>query len=347
MAADRVTLYNLLFFFQVPCTPAFDVAVKDTAGAGPTTLRAPSAHTTVNADLLDVLKNFQMSSTPGAGQKTPVTETAPTSPPPTNDRISIMHFPAAPALGSINGATPNLMVPGVIHQGPFGSNIRIPDHGYNPQMAEPSSSLMQSRGSVGNSLPVPVPPPITQTGPSSASVPAPDQQSSSVAISLASPSSPDPAIVKIEPVGLPHNQELIKLLTDLRMAPVSRQELPAAQGQNQMLANGPTTTRPVETQPLLSPGASSSKVPQSILGPNQTPLDYLLSSSFPVHQLNSIPSYSPSPSTNTNTWPTVHRQTPSTAKPRPNLEFVKYLLTLPRYQQALNDLIKAQSSIQT
>ncbi|KAL4119858.1 hypothetical protein QTP88_012621 [Uroleucon formosanum] len=325
-------------------TLALDVAVKDTAGAGSTTLRVPSAHTTINADLLDVLKNFQMSSPPDAGQKMPVTETAPTSPPPANDRISIMHFPAAPALGSINGATPNLMVPGVIHQGPFGPNIRIPDHGYNPQMAEPSPSLMQSRGSVGNSLPVPVPPPIAQTGPSSASVTAPDQQSSSVAIS--SPSSPDPAIVKIEPVGLSHNQELIKLLTDLRMAPVSRQEPPAAQGQNQMLANGPTT-RPVEIQPVLSPGASSSKVPQSILGPNQTPLDYLLSSSSPVHQLNSIPGYSPSPNTNTNTWPTVHRQPPSTAKPRPNLEFVKYLLTLPRYQQALNDLIKAQSSIQT
>jgi len=323
--------------------------MKDTAG--PTTLRVPSAHTTLNADMLDVLKNFQSSST-DAGQKNSVAETAPTSPPPANERISIMHFPAAPALGSINGATPNLMVPGVIHQRPFSPNIRIPDHGYNPQMAEPSPSLMQSRGPDGNPLPVPVSPPIAETGPSSASVPAPDQQSSSVAISPASPRSPDPAVVKIEPISLPHNnnfnQELIKLLTDLRMPPVSLQETPAAQGQNQMLANS-STTRPVENQPLLlSPGSSSSnKIPQSILGPNQTPLDYLLSSSTPVHQLKSIAGYSPSPSTNTNTSPTVHGQPSSTTKPRPNLEFVKYLLTLPRYQQALMDLIKAQSSIQT
>ncbi|XP_060866664.1 uncharacterized protein LOC132942365 [Metopolophium dirhodum] len=326
---------------KVHCTPT--CGVPATYAVGPTTpfstnLPVPSARSTLNTELLDVLKNFH-SSLPGVGQKTPVAETGATSSPLASDQISVMHFPAA--LGSTDGATPNLMVPGVIHKRPFGPDMRIPELGYNLQKAEPS---MQSQGPAGNHLPVSVPPPIAETGPPSApAAPATDQlQSSSVAIPQSSSSSrsPDPALVKIEPVSHNNfNQELIKLLTDLRISPVSLQEPLAAQGQNQMLANGHPTTRPAQTLPILSPGASSSKVAQPFLGPNQTPLDYLLSSS---HQLNSIPSKS---STDTNTWPTA--KPPPTAKPRLNYEFIKYLLTLPMYQQALYDLIKAQSSVPT
>lgn len=115
------------------------------------------------------------------------------------------------------------------------------------------------------------------------------------------------------------NQELIKLLTDLRMSSASLQEPAAASGQNQILTPGSPNS------------AQQSKVSRPILAPNQTPLDYLLSSSSPIHQINSINRQPP----------------PPTDRPRPNLEFVKYLLTLPRYQQALNELIAAQSSIQT
>jgi len=250
-----------------------------------------------------------------------------------------MHFPAA--LGSTDGSTSNLMVPGVIHKQPLGPNMRMPDNGYNLQKAEPS---MQSQGPAGNPLPVSVLPPIAETGPPSAPAPAPDQlQPSSVAIPQSSSSSsrsPDPVLEKIEPVSHNnYNQELIKLLTDLRINPVSLQEPPAAHGQNQMLANGHPTTHPAQTLPILPPGTSSSKVAQPFLGPNQTPLDYLLSSS---HQLNSTPGFT-KPSTATNTWQTA--KPPPTTKPRLNYEFIKYLLTLPMYQQALYDLIKAQSSV--
>jgi len=272
-------------------------------------------------------------------QKTPAAETGTTSSPLASDRISIIHFPAA--LGSTDNATPNLMVPGVIHKRPFGPDIQMPDLGNNLQKTEPS---MQSQGPAGNPLPVSVPPPIAETGPPSAPAPAADQlQSSSVGIpQSSSPRSPDPAQVKIEPVSHNNfNQELIKLLTDLRISPVSLQEPPAAQGQNQMLANGHPTTGPAKTLPILYASESSSKVAQPFLGPNQTPLDYLLSSS---HQLNSTPGYS-KPSTDTNTWPTA-KPLPTT-KPRLNYDFIKYLLTLPMYQQALYDLIKAQSSVPT
>jgi len=320
-----VIVTNRFLFLQVHCTPALD-AVTETP-----------KHTTLRDELLDVLKDFH-SSLPSEGPKTPSTETAPNLPPLANDRISIMHFPAAPALGSVNGSTHNLMVPGVIHQGPLGLNIQIP---------ESSSSLTQAPGPAGNPIPFSVPPPpIAETGPSSAPA-APDQQSSPIAIPPASSRSPDPALLKIEPIGLQHNakQELIRLLSDLRMTPAaSPDQPPVAPSQNQMLANGPATRPAVDALP--SSSLQPPKVAPPVLGPNQTPLDYLLSSSFPMHHLKSIPGYS-SPSTNANTLPTVDRQQPTSAKPRPNLEFVKYLLTLPRYQQALNDLVKAQSSIQT
>lgn len=248
-----------------------------------------------------------------------------------------MHFPAAPTLGSNNGATPHAMVPGVIHERiPFGPDMQTPDHG-NKQMAEP---LLQSRESAGTPLPVSVTPPTAETGPSSA--PAPGQQSSPIPISPTSSRSSDPALTKLDPITLPHNfsQELTQLLTDLRMTPSSLQAQAAAVGQNQMIPDGPTT-HPAETAPLLSPGTPASpqpsKVTRPILGPNQTPLDYLLSPSFPMHKLHPLPDYS-TPLTNGNGQP-------PNGKPRPNLEFVKYLLTLPRYQDALNELIKAQSSI--
>jgi len=329
------------FVFQVHCTPTCDVPATDAAGLTTpfsTNLPVPSARTTLNAELLDVLKNFH-SSLPGAGQKTSTAETGTTSSPLASDQISVIHFPAT--VGSTDGATPNLMVPGVIHKRPFGPNMRMPDLGYNLQKAEPS---MQSQGPAGNPLPVSVPPPIAETGHPSAPAPATDQlQSSSVAIPQSSSSSsrsPDPALVKIEPASHNNfNQELIKLLTDLRISPVSLQEPPATQGQNQMLANGHPTTHPAQTLPILSPGPSSPKVAQPFLGPNQTPLDYLLSSS---HQFTSIPS---KPNNDTNTWPTA--KPPPTVKPRLNYEFIKYLLTLPMYQQSLYDLIKAQSSVPT
>ncbi|CAI6349445.1 unnamed protein product [Macrosiphum euphorbiae] len=317
---------------KVHCTPTCGVPATDEAG--PTTpfstnLAVPSARSTLNAELLDVLKNFHSSF---AGQKTP--ETGATSSPLASDQISVMHFP-----GSTDGSTSNLMVPGVIHKRPLGPDMRMPDNGYNLQKAEPP---MPSQGPAGNPLPVSVPPPIVETGPSSAPAPAPHHlQPSSFAIPQSSSSrSPDPASVKIEPVSHNnYNQELIKLLTDLRINPVSLQEPPAAHGQNQMLANGHPTTHPAQTLPILPPDTSSSKVTHPFLGPNQTPLDYLLSSS---HQLNSTPGYT-KPSTDTNTWQTA--KPPPTTKPRLNYEFIKYLLTLPMYQQALYDLIKAQSSV--
>jgi len=222
--------------------------------------------------------------------------------------------------------------------------MRIPNRGYNLQTAGPSPPLMQSRGLAENPVSVPQPPPNAETGYPSAPAPAPDQlQSSSVAIPLAPSRYPNPAQVKTESTGHNNfNQELMKLLADMRMTPVSPHPPSAAQGQNQMLANGPTNTLPAQTLPILSPGASSSlqppQVTQPILGPNQTPLDYLLSSSTPTHQLNSIAGYS-RPGANTNTSPK--------AKSRVNFEFIKYLLKLPMYHQALCDLIKAQSSIQT
>ncbi|XP_003243272.1 endochitinase A1 [Acyrthosiphon pisum] len=309
---------------KVHCTPTCGVPGTDTVGSTTpfsTNLPVPSARSTLNAEMLDVLKNFH-SSLPG--QKTPAAETGATSSPLASDQISIMHFPAA--TGSADGATPNLMVPGVVHKRPFGPDMRMPDIGYNLQKAEPS---MQSQGPVGNPLPVPPPAPA----------PATDRlHSSSVAISQSS-RSPVPAQVKIEPASHNnYNQELIKLLTDMRISPISLQDPPATQGQNQMLANGHPTTHPAQTLPNLSPGASSSKDAQPFLGPNQTPLDYLLSSS---HQLNTTPGYS-KPSTDTNT-----AKPPPTTKPRLNYEFIKYLLTLPMYQQALYDLIKSQSSVPT
>jgi len=180
------------------------------------------------------------------------------------------------------------------------------DRGHN-QIPEPpfSQAPLQSRGP----LPVSVPPTIA------------DAQSSPAHVTPASSRSTYPASLKIEPISMSpnSNQELIKLLTDLRMSSASLQEPAAASGQNQILTPGSPNS------------AQQSKVSRPILAPNQTPLDYLLSSSSPIHQINSINRQPP----------------PPTDRPRPNLEFVKYLLTLPRYQQALNELIAAQSSIQT
>jgi len=225
--------------------------------------------------------------------------------------------------------------------------MHTPDRGNN-HIAEPPSShaLLQSRGPSGNLSPASVPPTIAETGTSSA--PAPDKQLSLDAIPPASSRSTDPALLKTEPASPPHNfnQELTKLMTDLKMTPASLQESVAAAIKNQMLANGPANgpaSHPAETVPIISPGSPPSLQPSKdvlpILSPNETPLDYLLSSRSPIPVLKSKPGYSPL-ITNTN------GRTPI-AKTRVNLEFVKYLLTLPRYQEALNELIKAQSSIQT
>lgn len=256
-----------------------------------------------------------------------------------------MHFPAVSELGPNNGTTPNPMVPAVIHhQRSFGPGVQTPDRGNNHIIAEQPSShaLLQSRAPAGNLFPASVPPTIAETGPSSG--PAPDKQSSPNAIPPASFRSTDPALPRTEPASPPHNfnQELTKLMDDLKMTPASLQESVAAAIKNKMLANGPAS-HPAETAPMISTGSTPSSQPSKdvlpILGPKETPLDYLLSSRSPIPPLKSKPGYSPM-MTNTN------GQSPI-AKTRPNLEFVKYLLTLPRYQDALNELIKAQSSMQT
>ncbi|XP_026813926.1 uncharacterized protein LOC113554329 [Rhopalosiphum maidis] len=301
------------------------IIVSNTVHCTVSTLPATNTHTALHDELLNVLKKFH-SSSPGTDPETPVTGTTPISP--HSGRISIMHFPGATSSFNADQSskssanpigTPNPLVPGVLHQPPFGLDLQVPDRVYN-QMTEPSPSraLLQSRGIGGNPLPVSVPPTIA------------DPKTSPTHMPPASSHSPNPTLQKIEPVNLSpkFNQELTKLLGDLRMTPGTLQEPAATPGQNQMIAPGETTLQ------LHSPGSPISQQPprvqRPILGPNQTPLDYLLSPAFPIHQLNSI-----------------NRQPLPTNKPRPNLDFVKYLLTLPRYQQALNELIASQSSIQT
>ncbi|XP_025209089.1 uncharacterized protein LOC112604328 [Melanaphis sacchari] len=323
-----VLIVTITVLNTVHCTPTWNtVTIAPRPKSSISTLPASSEHVALSEELLDVLKKYHPS-LPGTGSQTPVTGTTSMSPPLVSDRISIMHFPAVP--GSINAdqssqlssnpvATPNPIVPDLLHQRP--TDLQMSERGYN-QMVEPplSHALLQSKGPAGNPLPVSILPTIS------------DSQSSPTLVPPASSHSPDPALLK-EPisVSLPSkfNQELTNLLTDLRMTPVTLQE----PGKNQILAPG-QTTHSTETLQLLSSGSSTSlqpsKIPRPILGLNQTPLDYLLSSSSPMQQFNY-----------------TNRQPSPTVKPRPNLEFVKYLLTLPRYQQALNELIAAQSSIQT
>lgn len=324
---------QLTFFFQVHCTPTTWDAVTATSRpkSSVSTLPAPSTRTALSEELLDALKKFHSSSSsPGTDSPTPAaagTTTPPIPPPSASNQISIMHFPAAPSSlnadqSSRSSDNPGPLIPGQLHQLPF--DLQMSDRGHNQISESPlSHALLQSRGP----LPVSVPPTIADA-----------QSSPAPHVTPASSRSTDPASLKIEPISLSNNnnQELIKLLTDLRMSPASLQEPAAASGQNQILAPGQTTHHShTNNLQLLSPGspnsAQPSKVSRPILAPNQTPLDYLLSSSTPMHQMNSINRQPPSP----------------TDRPRPNLEFVKYLLTLPRYQQALNELIAAQSSIQT
>lgn len=325
----RVVIYNLLFNFQVRCTPTTWDAVTATSRpkSSVSTLPASSTHAALSEELLDALKTFHStSSSPGKDLPTP-TVTPPIPPPTDSNRISIMHFPAAPSSmspdqSSRSSTSPGPLISGQLHQLPF--DLRMSDHGHN-QIPEPplSQAPLQSQGP----LPVSVPPTIEEA------------QSSPAHVTPASSRSTDPASLKVDPISLSpnSNQELIKLLTDLRMSPVSLQEPAAASNQNQILAPGQTTHHSSITNnlQLLSPGSSNSaqpsRVSRPIIAPNQTPLDYLLSSSSPMHQINSINRQPPLP----------------TDRPRPNLEFVKYLLTLPRYQQALNELIAAQSSTQT
>lgn len=324
--------YNLLFNFQVRCTPTTWDAVTATSRpkSSVSTLPVSSTHAALSEELLDALKKFHLSSlSSGKDSPTPAATgtTSPPIPPPTaSSRISIMHFPAAsssinPDQSSRSSTNPTPLIQGQLHQLPF--DLQMSDRGHN-QIPEPPLSQvpLQSRGS----LPVSVPPTIA------------DAQSSAAHVTPASSRSTDPASLKIEPISLSpnSNQELIKLLTDLRMSPASLQEPAVASGQNQILAPGQTTHHSsTNNLQFLFPGspnsAQPSKVSLPILAPNQTPLDYLLSSSSPMHKINSINRQPP----------------PPTDRPRPNLEFVKYLLTLPRYQQALNELIAAQSSTQT
>uniref|UniRef100_A0A2S2PU44 Uncharacterized protein n=1 Tax=Schizaphis graminum TaxID=13262 RepID=A0A2S2PU44_SCHGA len=304
------------------------IIVSNTVHCTSSTLPTTSTHTALHDELLNVLKKFQ-SSLPGTDPETPVTGTTPISP--HSGRISIMHFPGATINADQSSKSlansvgiPNPLVPGVLHQPPFGLDLQVSDRGYN-QMTEPppSQALLQSREPGGNPLPISVPPTIS------------DPKTSPTHMPPASSHSPNPTLQKIEPVNLSpkFNQEMTKLLSDLRMTPGTLQESAATPGQNQMIAPE-QATRSTESLQLHSTGSPTSlqplRVPRPVLGPNQTPLDYLLSPAFPMHQLNSI-----------------DRQPLPTNKPRPNLEFVKYLLTLPRYQQALNELIASQSSIQT
>ncbi|KAE9531502.1 hypothetical protein AGLY_010708 [Aphis glycines] len=317
----------------VRCTPTTWDAVTATSRpkSSVSTLPASSTHAALSEELLDALKKFHSSSSsPGKDSPTPATTgtaTPPIPPPTASNRISIMHFPAAPSSMSADQSSrssttdPGPLIPGQLHQLPF--DLQMSDRGHN-QIPEPplSQAPLQSRAP----LPVSVPSTIA------------DAQSSPAHVTPPSDRSTDPASLKIEPIGLSpnSNQELIKLLTDLRMSPASLQESAAASGQNQILAPGQTAHHSsTNNLQLLSPGSPNSvqpsKVSRPILAPNQTPLDYLLSSSSPMYQINSI----------------NRRPPPPTDRPRPNLEFVKYLLTLPRYQQALNELIAAQSSTQT